>query len=102
MDVLNKKQKRKREVEDKLESLNAKKHNLVQVLKQVSFGFILLLFGSLFRCYTHKCITHCFVLCWNHVLPLFFFSPFFALTMILIGIYNQLAVVGRSCKQRKN
>lgn len=97
MDVLNKKQKRKREVEDKLESLNAKKHNLVQVLKQVSFGFILLLFGSLLRCYLHKCITHCFVLCWNYVLLLFFFFfPFFALTMILIGIYNQLAVVGRS------
>ena len=97
MDVLNKKQKRKREVEDKLESLNAKKHNLVQVLKQVSFGFILLLFGYLFRCYMHKCITHRFVLCWNYVLLLFFFFfPFFALTMILIGIYNQLAVVGRS------
>ncbi|XP_030938521.1 uncharacterized protein LOC115963593 [Quercus lobata] len=35
VDVLNKKQKRKREIEDKLESLNAKKHNLVLVLKQI-------------------------------------------------------------------
>lgn len=42
VDGLNGKEKRKREVEDKLETLNAKKHNLVLALKQVSFGLILL------------------------------------------------------------
>lgn len=36
--MLNDREKRKREVEDKLQSLNAKKHNLVQALKQVSHG----------------------------------------------------------------
>lgn len=34
-DVVNDKEKRKKEVEDKLLVLNAKKHNLVQVLKQI-------------------------------------------------------------------
>lgn len=34
-DVLNEKEKRKREVEEKLKSLNEKKHNLVLVLKQI-------------------------------------------------------------------
>lgn len=34
-DVLDEKQKRKREVEEKLQVLNQKKHNLVQVLKQI-------------------------------------------------------------------
>lgn len=33
--MLDEKQKRKREVEEKLQVLNQKKHNLVQVLKQV-------------------------------------------------------------------
>lgn len=37
------KEKRKKEIEEKLETLNAKKHNLVQALKQVSFVFILFL-----------------------------------------------------------
>lgn len=37
MDVLDDKEKRKREIEEKLQTLNAKKHNLVQALKQVSF-----------------------------------------------------------------
>lgn len=41
-DVVNDKEKRKKEVEDKLLVLNAKKHNLVQVLKQVSFYLTLL------------------------------------------------------------
>lgn len=36
--MLSDKEKRKREVEDKLQVLNAKKHNLVLVLKQVSSG----------------------------------------------------------------
>ncbi|XP_061373502.1 uncharacterized protein LOC133315839 [Gastrolobium bilobum] len=35
VDVLNDKEKRKKEVEDKLQVLNAKKHNLVLVLKQI-------------------------------------------------------------------
>ncbi|KAG2675726.1 hypothetical protein I3843_12G019900 [Carya illinoinensis] len=35
VDLLNGREKRKREVEDKLQSLNAKKHNLVQALKQI-------------------------------------------------------------------
>ncbi|KAK7304575.1 hypothetical protein VNO77_42457 [Canavalia gladiata] len=35
MDLLNEKEKRKKEVEDKLQVLNAKKHNLVLVLKQI-------------------------------------------------------------------
>jgi hypothetical protein len=45
VDVVNGREKRKREVEDKLQTLNAKKHNLVQALKQVSFG----LYGSSVR-----------------------------------------------------
>lgn len=36
--MLDEKQKRKREVEEKLQVLNQKKHNLVQVLKQVNGG----------------------------------------------------------------
>lgn len=36
VDLLNDKEKRKKEVEDKLQVLNAKKHNLVLVLKQVT------------------------------------------------------------------
>ena len=39
VELLNGKEKRKREVEDKLQVLNAKKHSLVLVLKQVSSGF---------------------------------------------------------------
>ncbi|KAJ7956314.1 tRNA (Ile)-lysidine synthase [Quillaja saponaria] len=35
VDILNEKEKRKMEVEDKLQVLNAKKHNLVLVLKQI-------------------------------------------------------------------
>ena len=38
VDLLSEKEKRKKEVEDKLQVLNAKKHNLVLVLKQVSYG----------------------------------------------------------------
>lgn len=39
MDALNEKEKRKVEVEEKLKTLSAKKHNLVQALKLVSFFF---------------------------------------------------------------
>ena len=39
VEPLNDKEKRKREVEDKLQDLNAKKHGLVLVLKQVDSGF---------------------------------------------------------------
>ncbi|KAJ0049454.1 hypothetical protein Pint_15313 [Pistacia integerrima] len=35
VEVLDEKEKRKREVEDRLQTLNAKKHNLVQALKQI-------------------------------------------------------------------
>lgn len=35
-------EKRKKEVEEKLQILNARKHNLVQVLKQVSILYIFL------------------------------------------------------------
>ena len=37
------KEKRKREIEDKLQVLNAKKHNLVKALKQVTFVLSLVL-----------------------------------------------------------
>lgn len=37
MEAVNDQEKRKREIEEKLQILNSKKHNLVQVLKQVSF-----------------------------------------------------------------
>lgn len=37
VDALTDKEKRKKEVEDKLQVLNEKKHNLVQVLKQVIY-----------------------------------------------------------------
>jgi hypothetical protein len=43
VDLLNDKEKRKKEVEDKLQVLNAKKHNLVLVLKQVNRWFALML-----------------------------------------------------------
>jgi hypothetical protein len=43
VDLLNDKEKRKKEVEDKLQVLNAKKHNLVLVLKQVNRWFSLML-----------------------------------------------------------
>lgn len=36
-DASNDKEKRKKEVEEKLQVLNEKKHNLVQVLKQVTY-----------------------------------------------------------------
>lgn len=38
-DASNDKEKRKREVEEKLQILQARKHNLVQVLKQVILCF---------------------------------------------------------------
>lgn len=44
MGVLDEKEKRKREVEDRLQTLNAKKHNLVLALKQVSFDFVPIFF----------------------------------------------------------
>lgn len=51
--MLNDKGKRKKEVEDKLLVLNAKKHNLVLVLKHVSSGlafFFMFITHYIFRC----------------------------------------------------
>lgn len=56
------KEKRKKAVEEKLELLNAKKHSLVQVLKQVS-GLLLLLFAvKLDKCMICRWRTNVFFL----------------------------------------
>lgn len=55
VDALSNKAARKKEVEEKLEILNAKKHDLVQLLKQVSIYLLIVTERELWMLYLPHC-----------------------------------------------